>query len=102
MEPSGKIRVNQVGYAAGLPQRVVLLTDEPLIICDHMGKELRRLVPDPPAADAASGEAVTQADLGLRASGTYFLMTGGERRTVRVQQEPWAGITNALIRGLYF
>ena len=102
METSGKIRVNQVGYAAGLPQRVVLLTDEPLIICDHTGKELRRLVPDPPAADAASGEAVTQADLGLRDSGTYFLMAGAERRTVSVQQEPWAGITNALIRGLYF
>ena len=102
MEASGKIRVNQVGYAVSLPQRAVLLTDEPLTVYDAAGREVKRVDPGPLAWDVASGEAVAQVNLGLEKTGDYYLRAGGEQRKISVQPEPWAKVTDALIKGLYY
>ena len=65
------------------------------------GRELRRLS-CARSLDAASGDRVCLFRLYPLEEGTYLLEGGGETRSFRVLRRPWAGVTAALIKGLYF
>ena len=96
------IRVNQAGYAPGLPQRVVVLADGPVRLTDSTGAELRLLEVPALKPDAASGENVSSLELGIAVPGVYHLEAAGEKQTLVVGADPWREVTNALIKGLYF
>ena len=94
-------RVNQVGYAAGLPVRVAVLTDAPVRLTDAEGRCLREFKATL-TFDEASGDRMALADLGILPEGTYRLETDTEVRAFTVKAQPWREVTNALIKGLYF
>ena len=102
MESSVKIRVNQVGYADCLPQRVIVLSSEPLILRDLSGREPKRFGPKALLPDEASGDSAAAVDLGIPEPGDYILEIKGQQRRITVSQEPWKKVTNALIKGLYY
>ena len=95
-------RLNQTGYAAGLPVRAATVSQAPVFLADADGKTIREIPFDPPSADAASGDRVALPDLGILEAGTYFLVSGTERRRLTVSARPWRDVTDALIKGLYF
>ncbi len=102
VDVSSKIRINQVGYATGLPQRVILLSEEPLSVLDASGRELRRFEPASLTLDPASGDRVASVDLGITEPGDYTLKCGPETRNITVRKAPWEKVTNALIKGFYY
>ncbi len=102
VDVSSKIRINQVGYATGLPQRVILLSEEPLMVRDASGRELRRFEPANLTLDPASGDRVASVDLGITEPGDYTLKCGPETRNITVRKAPWGKVTNALIKGFYY
>lgn len=101
VDVSSKIRINQVGYAAGLPQRAILLSEEPLIVLDSSRRELRRFEPTSLTLDPASGDRVASVDLGITEPGDYTLTCGPETRSITVRKAPWEKVMNALIKGFY-
>ena len=94
-------RIDQVGYAAGLPVRVAVLTKAPVRLISGEGRCLRTFQAEP-NFDEASGDRVALADLGPLPEGTYTLQTDGEARAFSVKAKPWKDVTKALIKGLYF
>ena len=62
-EPS-VFRVNQTGYAAGLPVHVAVVKSGTVRLRDAQGHLIREQFPAPVPADAASGDCVTLLDLG--------------------------------------
>ena len=96
------IRVNQTGYAINLPQRVTVLTAEPVSLLDEKGQTLRVYGSRDLRPDEASGENTAALELGIAATGTYYLASGEERQKLTVQAAPWRDVTNALIKGLYY
>ena len=95
-------RINQTGYAAGLPVTAAVLSGGPVYITDENGTVLRVLTPEPPQADEASGEHVTLAQAEGLKEGTCRLVCGKEKRKIRVLKKPWQAIGNALIKGFYY
>lgn len=97
-----KIRINQLGYAPGLPKRAALLDQTSARLLDEAGQELRRFDGLRPWFDPASGDRVALIDLGHLAPGEYSLNAGGESRRIRVERRPYSALTGALVKGLYY
>lgn len=95
-------RINQEGYAPGLPVQAAVLTGTPLKLKNAAGQEIDVPPYPAPSFDAASGDEVTLVNLGTLQPGTYTLEAGGERRRLTVREHPWNAVTDALIKGLYF
>lgn len=95
-------RVNQTGYAAGLPVHVAAVSGDAVRLLDAQGKLLREWAPAPASVDASSGDRVTLLDLGVLPEGTYTLESGGGQRGITVRKQPWQAVTAALIKGLYY
>jgi len=96
------IRVNQTGYAVGLPIQAAVIADAAVCLRDAKGNIIKEWVLSPSSVDAASGEKVALLDLSPLPEGSYVLENGGERRGIRVEQRPWEAVTAALIKGLYY
>ena len=97
-----KIRINQLGYAPGLPKRAALLDQTSARLLDEAGQELRRFDGLRPWFDPASGDRVALIDLGHLAPGDYCLSAGEESRRIRVERRPYSALTGALVKGLYY
>ncbi len=95
-------RINQEGYAAGLPARAAALTGASVVLKDASGKTIREFPAEPPRPDEASGDRLRLLDLGLLPEGTYFLTAENESRRLTAARQPWQAVTDALIKGLYF
>ena len=95
-------RVNQTGYAAGLPVHAAAVTDGPIRLLDFEGQALKEWKTGPAPLDAASDEPVKLLDMGMLPEGTYWLESGGEVRSITVQNQPWKAVTAAMIKGLYY
>ena len=95
------IRVNQEGYAEGLPVYAAILTKGLVELKDEAGKTLP-FEADPLKLDEASDDRVTVANLGKLKAGTYTLESPEGNRTLTVSAKPWNAVTNALIKGLYY
>ena len=87
-------RLNQVGYTAGLPVHIAVLTGEPLVLKDGSGKVIPCPVPAP-REDRASGDSVCVVNLGVLPEGSYTLSAGGETRRLTVSARPWTEITTS-------
>ena len=96
------IRINQEGYAAGLPVAAAVLSNEPVTLKNSSGETLRVFPFDPPRTDPASGDQVTLLDLGLLEPGDYELGNESCFRRFTVRPGTWDRVTHALIKGLYF
>ena len=96
------IRVNQTGYAAGLPVHAAVISDAAVCLRDAKGNIIKEWVLSPSSVDAASGEKVALLDLGPLPEGSYVLENGREKRGIRVEKQPWEAVTAALIKGLYY
>ncbi len=96
------IRVNQIGYAAGLPIEAAALAEGPFRLTDAQGRVIRLLDGAKCHLDEASGDHVRLLQLGTLPEGDYALEGGGEKRTLIVRRQPWRTVGNALIKGLYY
>ena len=96
------LRVNQEGYAAGLPVIAAVLGNEPVTLKNASGETLQTIVPDTPQPDPASGDAVTLLYLGVLPEGAYDLECGACRRRLTVSPAAWNTVTHAMIKGLYY
>ena len=95
-------RVNQVGYATGLPVRVAVLAEGPVILEDGDGKTMFRADHIRLSTDEASGDRVCLLDLGVLSAGQYTLRCGEESRKITVRAEAWRETGHALIKGLFY
>ncbi len=95
-------RVNQEGYAPGLPVHAAVLSAGRVRLKDKNGNTARELFISTPQTDTASGDRVTLLDLGPLDAGEWVLECGGETRPFSVRPMPWRQVTDALIKGLYF
>ena len=102
MQHESIFRMNQVGYAPGTPVQVAVLTDGSVTVKDAAGNTVRTLAPEENRQDAASGDRVRIADLGLLDEGEYTLECPEESRKLTVRGGAWTEVTNALIKGLYY
>ena len=100
-EPS-VFRINQSGYAAGLPVTAAVLGNGPVTLKNAAGEIVRSAAFDAPQTDPASGDAVTLLDLGVLEAGAYELESDAGRRRLTVCASPWNTVTHALIKGLYY
>lgn len=96
-----KIRINQLGYAPGLPKRAALLDQTSARLLDEAGQELRRFdgcVPGsiPPPATGGPDRS------GPSSPRRLLLCAGGESRRIRVERRPYSALTGALVKGLYY
>jgi len=96
------IRINQTGYAAGLPVQAAVLGEGTAELTDAQGRLIRAVELEAAAVDEASGDRVTLVDFGCLDAGTYTLRFGGGAREITVAPRPWKNVTNALIKGLYY
>ena len=96
------IRVNQTGYAAGLPVHIAVIADAEVCLRDAKGNKIKEWTPASVSVDAASGEKVALLDLSPLPEGSYVLEIGGEKRGINVEKRPWEAVTAALIKGLYY
>ncbi len=95
-------RVNQAGYAAGLPVTAAVLGGSPVVLKDESGNIVREIVFEVPDTDPASGDRVTLLSLGVLEEGVYTLKSGGGSRRFSVRRDAWDAVTHALIKGLYY
>ena len=95
-------RINQTGYAAGLPVQAAVLTKDPVVLRDAEGNTIPFAACHIPEPDEASGDQVTLVDLGMLNEGAYTLECAEDRRMLTVSAKPWGAVTNALIKGLYY
>ena len=93
-------RINQEGYAAGLPVCVASLSTGKITLKDDAGNVLRTFRAEAPDVDPASGDRVQTLELGILEVGEYTLESTGERRAFSVRPGSWTKVTNALIKGL--
>ncbi len=96
------IRIDQTGYASGLPVQVAALKGGTLNVFDAEGKLVKKIDGVTPVFDQASEDKVCICDIGILYEGDYMLECGGETRKISVKKDPWQSVTNALIKGLYF
>lgn len=95
-------RVNQAGYATGLPVRAAVLAEGPVLLKNGAGQVLREFPAERPGADPASGDRVYVADLGVLEPGHYTLACGEQERRLAVSPRAWQEVTKALVKGLYY
>ncbi len=101
-EQGSAIRINQEGYAAGLPVHAAVLAEGRVTLRDETGRTVREIDVKPPETDAASGDRVALVNLGRLGEGVYTLSAGGAAQTIRVRKDPWRAVTDGMIKGLYF
>ena len=101
MQESSLFRINQAGYAAGLPVRVAVLTEKPVRLANEEETVLRTFEERTLRPDEASGDAAALLDLGLLPEGRYSLEAAGEKRFFTVRRD-WQDVTDALVKGLYY
>ena len=101
-DPLPVIRVNQVGYAAGLAKQVAVTAGGDYMLTAADGTVVKNFPNVAVKEDAASGDTVALLDLGALAPGQYVLAGGGESREITVSERPWEAVTNAMIKALYF
>ena len=99
---SSVFRINQEGYAAGLPVYAAVLGEGPVTLKNAAGETVRSFTVDKPETDPASEDAVTLLNLGVLESGVYELERSGEHRRFTVGPLSWNTVTHALIKGLYY
>lgn len=97
-----RFRIDQAGYAVGLPKPAAVLTEETVLLETEDGEELRRWEGLQLKFDRAAGENVALIDLGDLREGKYYLCCGEIRREVRVEKQPWQAAADALVKGLYY
>ena len=95
-------RINQSGYATGLPVTAAVLGDGPVILKNAAGETLRSIDYDTPQTDPASADKVALVNLGVLAEGNYVLECENASRQLTVCSSPWNTVTHALIKGLYY
>ena len=95
-------RINQEGYAAGLPVCAAVLGEGPVTLKNAAGEVIRSITFDVPETDPASGDTVTLLNLGMLESGEYELSRGEDRRRLTVKPGAWNAVTHALVKGLYY
>ena len=95
-------RINQVGYTAGLPVRVAVLTKGPVTLEDEGGKVVYRAEDIRLRTDEASMDRVCLLNMGVLPPGQYTLRSGKESRGITVRTEAWRKVGNALIKGLFY
>ena len=101
-QASSAFRINQEGYAAGLPVRAAVLGEGPVTLKNAAGETVRSITVNTPETDPASGDAVALLDLGMLESGEYELERGEDRRRLTVKSRSWNAVTHALVKGLYY
>ncbi|MCR4927433.1 MAG: hypothetical protein K5927_05580, partial [Lachnospiraceae bacterium] len=74
------IRIDQTGYASGLPVQVAALKGGTLNVFDAEGKLIKKIDGVTPAFDQASEDKVCICDIGILNEGDYMLECGGETR----------------------
>ena len=82
-------RLNQVGYAAGLPVRVAALSDGPIRLTDGNGNTVLEIRYEAPEFDESSGDRAALLDLGCLDEGVWGLSCGDETRFFSVRRQPW-------------
>ena len=106
MDPSPTLhpsfRVNQTGYAAGLPVHAVALMPGEVSLTDAGGNIVRKIRLETAPLDEASGERAALVDFGCLAPGEYVLSGAFGQRKIEVSERPWRNVTNALMKGFYF
>ena len=102
MNSCSVFRLNQEGYAAGLPVDVAVLGGEPLILRNAEGQTVSSVPGSLAQPDPASGDEVRIVHLGVLEAGEYELESSGERRKLKVLPRAWNAVTHGLIRGLYY
>jgi len=96
------IRTNMVGYHPALAKHVAVLDSDTLVVLDLNGNEIKRFDKITPKFDEASGDTLSLIDLGELEEGEYILKCNGAERKITVDKSPYATVTDALIKGLYF
>ena len=96
------IRLNQAGYACGLPVHFAVLSDAPVTLRNGKGEILPGIRVSDFMDDEASGDRVSAVTAGPLEAGQYELQCGDEKRRFTVSLSPWEEITAALVKGLYF
>ena len=79
-------RVNQVGFAAGLPVRAAVLAEGPVRLTDANGNTVRDISFSAPEPDEASGDRVKLLDLGCLEEGVWGLACSDETRFSSVRR----------------
>ena len=100
--PLPVFRVNQTGYASGLPVCAAVLGKGPVRLTDESGEPVRVFPEDETRIDVSSGDPVKLLRLGKLKEGKYLLESPEGKRTLTVEKRPWRSVTNALIKGLYY
>ena len=75
-------RVNQTGYAVGMPVYIAFLGEGAVRLTDGSGRLLRELHQMPSPIDQSSGDPVSVLDLGILPEGCYTLENNGFVNTI--------------------
>ena len=94
-------RINQGGYAAGLPVHIAVLKKGPVSLLDTAGR-LSGIFDAVPVPDEASGDSVALINLGTLPEGNWLLRSGQAERAFTVSPHPWQKTCGALVKGLYY
>ena len=95
-------RINQTGYAAGLPVCISYLGEGTVHLTDHSGNTIRKITCPRSPVDKASGDPVSVLNLGVLPEGRYKLESNGFSRNISVSQNPWQSVMEMMAKGLYF
>jgi endoglucanase len=95
-------RINQTGYAAGLPVCISYLGEGTVHLTDHSGNTIRKITCPRSPVDKASGDPVSVLNLGFLPEGRYKLESNGFSRNISVSQNPWQSVMEMMAKGLYF
>ena len=95
-------RINQTGYAAGMPVYIAFLGEGTVRLTDGSGRLLRELHQMPSPIDQSSGDPVSVLDLGILPEGCYTLENNGFVRKISVLKNPWQPVVDMMVKGFYF
>ena len=95
-------RINQTGYAAGMPVYIAFLGEGTVRLTDGSGRLLRELHQMPSPIDHSSGDPVSVLDLGILPEGCYTLENNGFVRKISVLKNPWQPVVDMMVKGFYF
>ncbi|MBR6406028.1 MAG: glycoside hydrolase family 9 protein [Lachnospiraceae bacterium] len=96
------IRMNQMGLAEKLPKTAVVTSEEPLVLSDGEGSEIRRFDQIRTYFDVASGDRTAKIPLPDLPCGTYRLRQGESSIGFSVKPTPYRTVLNGLIKGMYY
>ena len=95
-------RINQAGYASGLPVCIAFLGEGTVRLIDRSDTILIELNPPASPVDQASGDRVSVLNFGVLPEGIYTLENNGITRKLSVLKKPWQPVVDMLVKGLYF